>query len=209
MTIKTIRLKQNMGITNQTEREVKTAIIILALFTAGMIVGAGLMRAQSLSINENFIKLFNTYIQYRNSSKSLRIFTYSIASNSIILFLSFLCGLHCFGLPVLSSIPIIRGLGYGMLSGYLMTQYRINGIGYYLLTILPSGIITTAILVLSCTISSVTSYNFAIVVLGKRQTDAKELISYIKKYALFLILTIFNASLDTLISKSFSYLFVF
>lgn len=207
MTIKTIRLKKEIGLTKEWEREVKVAIILLSLFCAGMIIGAGLLRSENST--EEFVNLFNIFIRNRSKLKVHRIFLNSFVVNIIILAFNFLCGLNCIGMSFIFVVPIIRGLGYGMLAGFLINCYKISGIGYYLLTVFPVAVITIAIMVLSCCTSIISSYDIMTTALAKKQSDAKIIFSYLKKYVIYFTITVGAGLVDTIVSKSFSYLFEF
>lgn len=210
MRIKTIRLKKTFGFSEQNDREVKVAIIIISLFAAGMIVGAGISRiADSSVVSDEFLKIFDTFIKNRSELKTSAVFVNSVLADSIILFISFWFGMHCVGLPFITIIPIIRGMGFGMLSGFLIFNYKINGIGYYLLTVFPGGVLSVVIMILSCISAVILSCDYAAVIFGKKQSEPRKLIDYVKKHAVYLILLVFAGLINTVLSKSFSYLFVF
>ncbi len=210
MKIKTIRFRNKIELSGQAEREVKAAIITLALFFAGMIVGAGMMKnLNNTELLNNFSDIFNIYIQNRIELKAYKIFLNSLMFNVLFLIFTFFTGLNCLGIPIVLSIPIIKGIGYGMLSGYLLTFYKMSGIGYYLLTIYPGAMIIVVILVLACSSASNMSIDILSVTLAKRQAESKNMISYIKKFLVYLGITIAACATDAVLTKAFSYLFVF
>ena len=107
------------------------------------------------------------------------------------------------------AIPILHGLGFGLTAGYLIKNYSFNGMGYYLLTIFPSGIITVSAMVLSASLAVTSSCELLSVILEKQQPDSKQLNVYFKKFLLLLITVFISASADTVFTKAFSGLFIF
>ena len=206
MKIKAIRIKNNLSISDRYEREVKASIIILALFCASMIIGAGVFRINN---TDTFDNIFNVLIKTKSDTTTIKLFINSLLINGILLFITFFCGLSCLGLPVISVIPVLQGLGYGMIAGFLIKNYSYNGMGYDLLTVFPEGLITVTITVLSCCTAVISTFDTLSVTLAKQPADANRIIHYIKKYLILLVITIISALVDSLFTKAFSHLFIF
>ena len=208
MKIKAIRIKNNIGFPAEKDREVKGMIIALALFASGMIIGAGILRNGAVDSVSDFNYLFNSYTSSRASQNMLTTFFNSLIVNLMFVFFAFCSGVSCIGLPLSASLPFIRGLGTGMLAGYLYKNYAMSGIGYYLLTIFPGAVIAVSAMLVACNISSFMSADILATVISKKQSDPKELTDYMKKYLFIVLFTIGASAADCILTKAFSYLFL-
>lgn len=207
MKIKTIRIKRSFDIPPERERDVKGMILTLALFAFGMIVGAGLLKSGSSDFIRDFTSVFDLYTEARNSQKIYTVFFHSIAVNTLFLVSAFGFGLSCIGLPVTVLLPVVKGLGMGIVSGYLFSHFAMSGIGYYLLTIFPGAVLTNSALLLACNASSLMSIDILATVTSRRPADTGLVKNYLKKYLILLIVTLIGSVIDAVLTRSFSYLF--
>ena len=206
MKIETIRIKRNLRISEQNDREVKSAIIIISLFCASMIIGAGIFRINDIN---SFDNIFELIFAKKSEAPILKLFFNSISVNFTLLFTTFFCGLSCFGLPIISAIPILQGLGYGIIAGFLIKNYSFSGMGYYLLIIFPSALIIVTTTVLSCCNATVSSFDTLSTMFAKSQSDSSKIIHYIRKFLILSGITVIAALIDAILTKSFSHLFIF
>ena len=207
MKIKTIRIKRSFDIPPERERDVKGMILTLALFAFGMIVGAGLLKSGSSDFIRDFTSVFDLYTEARNSQKIYTVFFHSIAVNTLFLVSAFGFGLSCIGLPVTVLLPVVKGLGMGIVSGYLFSHFAMSGIGYYLLTIFPGAVLTNSALLLACNASSLMSIDILATVTSRKPADIGLVKNYLKKYLILLIVTLTGSLIDAVLTRSFSYLF--
>lgn len=209
MKIKAIRLKNNTDIIGNKEREVKGMIIILALFAAGVIVGSGIFRNGNSELSNELAQVFDTFVTARENQKLYVTFFNSAIINTVFLIIPFIFGLSCVGLPVTAIVAVTKGLGLGIVAGYMFSNFAMSGIGYYLLTIFPGAIIANSILLLGCNCSLFMSTDILSVILSKKQPDANMLSTYLKKYLILLIGSFAASAIDGILTKAFSYLFSF
>lgn len=207
MKIKTIRIKRSYDIPPEKERDVKGMILTLALFAFGMIVGAGLLKSESSDFIRDFVSVFDAYTEARGSQKIYTVFFHSLVVNFLFLVSAFGFGLSCIGLPVTVLLPVIKGLGLGIVSGYLFSHFAMSGIGYYLLTILPGAVLTNSALLLACNGSSLMSMDILATVTSRKTPDGGMIRNYLKKYLILLIVTLIGSVVDAVLTRSFSYLF--
>ena len=208
MTIKTIKFKSINNSDPEKDREVKGLIIAVSLFTAGMIIGAGLLKNSTFN-NPDFITLFNNFIQIRAEQKVYQLFSNSLIVNILFILIVNFAASSCIGIPLAVVIPVIKGLGTGIVAGYLFSEFTINGIGYYLLTILPGSIICNTAILLACNDACFLSADILATVLAKKQSDANILKNYLKRNIVIIILTISSALVECFAVKAFSYMFIF
>ncbi len=210
MKIKTIRFKKTVELSTEQEKEVKNMIIIIALFMAGMIVGSGIIRQGSASeLISDFSSIFNLYIDDRNNQKAYEIFINVFGVNFLFFISTFCTGLSCIGTIMIPLIPVVKGIGYGMLSGYLFSTYSITGMGYYLLTIFPAGIFGATALLSECCTAWIMSKEILLIILSKKQPQGSVATAYLKRFAIYLCLNLAAAAIETILVKAFSYMFIF
>ena len=208
MTIKTIKFKKIGNSDPGKDREVKGLIIAAALFASGMIIGAGLLRSTAFN-NADFASLFENFVQIRAEQKIYQSFINTLSLNLIFVFIINFAATSCVGIPLSVVIPVIKGFGTGIIAGYLFSEFTINGIGYYLLTILPGNIFCNTALILACNDACFLSADILATVLSKKQPDINIIKNYLKRN-LMLILIIISASLiESLSVKAFAYMFIF
>lgn len=208
MTIKAFNFIKINNLKNKNDREVKGMIITLALFAAGMIIGAGLLKYTSNNNNE-FITIFNEYAIMRTEQKAFRTFLNSLAVNLFFIFLINFAGLSCIGIPITVFITLIKGIGLGFFAGYLFSQFSMSGIGYYLITVLPGAVVSNTALLLACNSAVFLSADILAIVLIKKQSDENLIKNYLKKNMLLIIICITASMIDCILIKAFSFMFVF
>lgn len=208
MTIKTIKFKKLNNLDPEKEREVKGLIIAISLFASAMIIGAGLLKSDGYN-SADFTSLFNNFIQIRSEQNLFQLFLNSLLINISCIFVANFAAMSCVGIPIAVFIPVIKGLGTGILAGYLFSEFAINGIGYYLLTILPGGIVGNAALLLACNDACFLSSDILATILSKKQPDDGILKNFIKRNLIIVLLTISSSLIDCILVKAFAYLFIF
>lgn len=205
MTVKAIRIKNRINLTPEKDREVKAMIIMLAVFAATMIIGAGsaVFTAEKSDLNNIIVY----WLTMRTEWNIAQMFINSLVLSLSLLFVIFVSGFSCIGIPVAVSVPILKGIGTGYIAGYLFSYYSAKGIGYYLLSILPSNIISVACLLTACNYSVFLSNDIAACLSGKKTTNDNFIRSYIYKFFILFIFTSFSALADAILAKTFCYFF--
>lgn len=210
MKIKTIRFKKKTDFSSEQEKEIKNMIIIIALFAAGMIIGSGItQKGSSSQFVTDFASIFDIFTANRNDLKAYQVFFNTLTVNFVFLIALFCSGFSCIGIPAILTIPVIKGIGLGVMTGYLFSFYSMNGIGYYLLTIFPSGVISVSMILLASCSSGIMSKELLAIALEKKQPNLSASISYIKRYAVYIVGMVIASAVETVFVKAFSYLFVF
>lgn len=204
MTIKAFNLNKIRSLKNESDREVKGLIITVSLFAAAMIIGAG-----AIEYTSEYTELFNDYLMMRSNEKFHTIFFNSFFVNLCILIIINFAGLSCAGIPVIVFIVITKGLGAGVFSGLLYSQFTLSGIGYYLITVLPVSVITNTALLLACNNSVFTSADILAVSFAKKQADINIIKNYLKKNLIIMLICIFASILDCVLTKSSALTFIF
>lgn len=125
-------------------------LIMMLLFAAGMIIGALSLKKADSYLSGAFSDMFSVYIRSKSGQSLGMNFINSLAVNAAFMLAAFVFGLCAVGLPLICILPIIRGVGIGMLSGYLYSNFALRGLGYCVLVIYPGLIPAIFALLLAC-----------------------------------------------------------
>ena len=133
-------------------------LIMMLLFAAGMIIGAVSLKRADSYLSGAFSDMFSVYIRSKSSQSLGMNFINSLAVNAAFMLAVFVFGLCAVGLPLICILPIIRGVGIGILSGYLYSNFALRGLGYCVLVIYPGLIPAIFALLLACSAGINSSY---------------------------------------------------
>lgn len=123
----------------ETVRTNRGTVLLSLLFLAGMAMGAVYARNAGFDVLKELDFLFAGNFKARSSAPSGTVFLASFASSFLFLLLCFLCGLSMWGAFFIPLIPVFRGFGLGLTSGYLYAVYGGKGILFNLVVILPGA----------------------------------------------------------------------
>ena len=208
MKIKTIRFQKLSNIVFENDREVKGIIICLAFFAGAMIIGAGFIKSITI-FNTEICNIISNFLNIRQELSILSLFFNSILINYCCLLILILFGMSCIGIPFGILIVMLKGFGMGILSGLLFSAYKISGIGYYLLIILPGGIIANSALIFMASSSCFFSSDILSVLMGRKHIDREVISPFLKKGLIMSAVTVSASLIDCIFARLFSYLFVF
>lgn len=167
-------------------------LIMMLLFAAGMIIGAVSLKRADSYLSGAFSDMFSVYIRSKGSQSLGMNFINSLAVNAAFMLAVFVFGLCAVGLPLICILPIIRGVGIGMLSGYLYSNFALRGLGYCVLVIYPGLIPAIFALLLACSAGINSSYEM---LLSLSSVKAQRGEGSIKIYCMrFLIICILYSS---------------
>lgn len=184
--------------------------LFTALFVFGLVIGSAILKSNDSTIATQLASIIESYILKRTSQGYLILFLNSLIPMLIYLYIAFAAGLCAVGIPIVIIEPIIKGLGVGIIAGYLYSTFELQGVGYCLLIIFPAAILSTATLIFACNESFLMSVDI-IKILKDKQYSARENIFklYLTRYSVLTIFVVFIALLDTFFIKAFSGLFNF
>ena len=177
----------------------------------GMCVGALLMRSNAF-INVTDIKnMVNQFITQRSTQSFFVTLLYSFSTSLPILLVAYCCGLFAFGAPVAVLLPFYKGLGLGVISGYLYAHFGMQGVAFSTLIVLPSGFFSSLIYLAACREAFLLSTKlFRVFRDGSVHSSMQEeWRCYTKRFALFFILILICAVFDSVMSELFMRFFAF
>lgn len=175
----------------------------LILFIIGLIAGA--FSAGKAEMMKNVVVQF---LQFRKAAGFSQLLFNSAAVNLAFIIISAFLGFSLIGSPEIYCLLFIRGLGTGALCGYLYSEYGLSGIGYSLLTMLPSMLIFVYSLMMSCKDSSEYSQNaYSKAIKGRGHFENGETKIYLVRQLIYIIIAMFGAVIDSVFALFFSRFF--
>lgn len=144
------RVGRNTGRSLQTHLFDNWRLILLtAFFIGGLAAGAISSKYTDTVVLEKLMTVFGNYSAARGSQSMLATFGNALSSGLLYFLFTFICGLCAVGLPFVAAVPFIRGLGLGMIGGYLYAAQGLAGVGYYALILLPGALLSVVALLLA------------------------------------------------------------
>ena len=151
-----------------------------------------LLRAQRLSRMDNGV--FANALSY-------------FAGDLLFLAVAYIMGLCAGGLPILLLLPVLRGLGIGVVSGWLYMSYGATGVGYAVLVLYPATLISMLVMLAACKESMLMSSDMLLLLGGKLDRAESGLRLYSTRYVVLLMVTAVAAVLDAICFAVFSGIF--
>lgn len=191
-------------------REEWKMLTLVSLFLSGMIIGAISVKHTDNILNARLVIMFSDYTMLRTTQSFFQTFINSFTVCLIFLIIVFIAGLCAVGAPIIAAVPLFRGIGLGVISGYLYTNYSLSGAGFCMTVIFPSAIISTATLLFGCNESFIMSYEIYNIISGKIPNKHGNLFKkYSLRFSILLIIMFISAIIDTITTIVFASKFSF
>ncbi len=184
----------------------KDTFLISLCLIFGLFLGTSVISGEeSLSALKN---MFDGFLLSRKSSTFLLIFVSSFSYQCLWLLISFLCGTNIFGVPFIYLTLTLKGMGLASLGAYLFAEYKLLGVGFYSLIILPKDIVSCLMMISSSKASLVFSRQLysSMKTGGYSQRDLK---LFANKIYLLIIVAFIAALIDATLTYVFIDLFKF
>ena len=188
------------------------SLLLLSLFAFGILLGTYILKQNIDFTDSTLANIINECIKSKKEQSIASNFIDSLKFNLLFLLITFIFGFCAVGTPIITLIPIIKGLGMGLMCGYLYLKYNFSGLGYCVLIIYPGLIISMFALITACNFSMSFSYEMLLSVAGNNKKDSKgeyQLKLFCIRYLIVLVLSILASAVDSITIKLFSGLFSF
>lgn len=186
-------------------------IVFFLLFILGIFWGSNIIKSNSQQTQTLFDSVLSKYTAQRSGQTFFETVVNSLLPLAVLLLGVYFLGTTPFGMPAVFLVPFFRGIGLGVLSGYLYATNGLKGIAYCALTVYPPCVVAVTVLILCC----VESYNMSsdMFSLFRKTTRQIDFLSNFKLYSarfcVFFLITFFSCVLDALLNSGFSHLFGF
>ncbi len=175
-----------------------------AFFAVGIIIGAASLNNESI-LFEKISQIIESYTLLKADQGILMNFCDSLTVSAVFVFINLFLGFSMIGYPLLLFLPFLRGLGIGLVCGYLYSAFKLTGLGYSILVIYPGAIVSTFALFMACNDSCEYSKNaYLKAIRGRGQFEKNETKVYLLRQLVFFGILAASSLLDALFSKIFS-----
>jgi len=182
-------------------------LALLGLYALGLFLGAKTAGHASSGWQARLLELLRAQ---RLSRAGLSAFGSALGyfgTDFLFMLAAFLLGLCAAGLPFLLLLPVLRGMGTGVVSGWLYMACGLPGVGYSVLVLCPAAAVSVLIMLAYCKESMLMSGDM-LLVLGNRQDQMESSLRlYVTRYLVLLLVSILAAALDALCFAAFAGIF--
>ena len=175
--------------------ENKIIIYAVVLYIGGLALGTAFIKLFGVSHIESILKkeliADNTFIS---------LYFYRMSVYLTVFLITVLFGMCIIGYPVIYTVPLVTGAAISIKIAYYYTSYKLKGIGYSLLMIIPEAAAFETLLLYSVNTSCKLSRTIYNTVNKKDMTKDNNLKSYLKYYLIYFILLTCLAAVSALLS---------
>lgn len=115
--------------------------VFAVLFILGLVVGAAVSKGIDDSTFDKLDLLFITNISARLDMSAFDIFVSCFVSYFLFILCVFLAGISAWGLAAVPLLCAFKGFTVGISSALIFSLYRLSGIGFYILVVLPGTVL--------------------------------------------------------------------
>lgn len=115
--------------------------VFAALFMLGLIVGAASSKSFDKSVFDRLDLLFVTNLEARLGMSVADIFIACFVSYFLFILVAFLASLSAWGFAAIPVLAAIKGFTVGVSTAFIFSMYKISGIGFYILVVLPGAVL--------------------------------------------------------------------
>lgn len=162
-----------------------------ALFLLGLIVGAASSKSFDKDTFDKLDLLFVTNIEARLEMSVIDIFISCFVSYFLFILCAFLSAVSAWGSAAIPLLCAFKGFTVGLSTAFIFSLYRISGIGFYILVVLPGTVLFLFTLIKYCSAGFGMSLRyFRLSVFGvKREPELNVNIKRFLKKSLFAFLS--------------------
>jgi uncharacterized membrane protein SpoIIM required for sporulation len=189
------------------ENPLLTALALLLL--VGTISGALFAKGADDSVLQKLDLLFASDVKARTVQSSGSAFVASLGSSFFFVMVCFLLGMSLWGAFVLPIIPLFRGFGFGLASGYLYAAYGFQGVLFNAVVVLPGAFLSMVAILLAAKEGMLFSKKALLGALRREQEKTLSLKAYAVQFGSILILSAAAAAIDLITTVCFTGAFSF
>lgn len=181
------------------------------LLLSGLLIGVLVAKNGNESILDQVSRMFDSFYSVRENQSIGASVINSLKVSCAFWLINVLFGLCIIGIPFVTVIPVIRGLGIGLVTGYIYSIYGIKGIGYCFLIIFPGALISFIALIYAVSDSfKMSLYTLSSCVnSGAPKGGAEKIKIFAVRQIFYLMLFAVSAFIDGIVNKLFAGVFNF
>ena len=124
--------------------------LLMTVFIIGLVFGAMSLRNQGDDYTQKIQSFIMNYFLAKSSQSLFTVFGTALLRDCLFLLIPFIFGLCLIGEPIVWLEPVFRGLGIGLISGYLYRTYNIDGMKFYGIVMLIPFVLSSSIMLAAC-----------------------------------------------------------
>ncbi len=125
-------------------------VCMTASLLLGILIGALLIRNDLLREFTDTSQMLSDFISARTQNSFGVLFAHSFLSSSIYILIAYFLGLFLLGAVPSIVLPAVRGLGIGVVCGYLYATHGLQGVAFSFLIVLPCTFLQCIVFMLAC-----------------------------------------------------------
>lgn len=189
----------------------KEILIFSLLLIIGILFGAFIAKRGNDTVLLQVKNMFNTFYSTRENQGIMTSVLNSVKVSGCFWLANLILGFCIIGFPFTAMMPTIRGLGVGLVTGYIYSIYGLQGVGYCFLVIFPGALISFIALIYAvsdsfkmslCTLSACLNT-------GTQKGGADRIKIFMIRQIFYLILFIIAAFVDGITNNLFAGIFNF
>lgn len=178
-------------------------VILTVLLICGLILGALADKKATGTSAEPLRDIVENYYKVKTEQTFLQNFLSTLGTESVYMGIALIFGVCVAGEPVLWLLPLIKGLGLGMISGYLYQAHAVEGLIYFSAVILFPSVIASASELFACKESILMSRDINRILLKKQNADGVEMFKlYLMRYAVLYGTILFSAAVSAVLTMA-------
>ena len=146
--------------------------------------------------------LISNFIDKKSNPDITEIFIIQMIINALPILISFTNGFVAFGTPIIMLNQCSAGIIIGIINAWTFSAYRLNGVFFSLMSIIPFGLLIMIMLIISSNESVKISKRIAKSILNTDQSERGEVKEFFVKEAIIITITIVITLLQTFIIKT-------
>lgn len=189
----------------------KEILIFSLLLIIGILFGAFIAKRGNDTVLLQVKNMFNTFYSTRENQGIMTSVLNSVKVSGCFWLANLILGFCIIGFPFAAMMPTIRGLGVGLVTGYIYSIYGLQGVGYCFLVIFPGALISFIALIYAvsdsfkmslCTLSACLNT-------GTQKGGADRIKIFMIRQIFYFILFIIAAFVDGITNNLFAGIFNF
>lgn len=181
-------------------------IILTVIFICGLFLGAIAVKNTSDTLADRLQILIENFCLVRSQQSIFVNFLSMFGTECIFLLPAMIFGICVVGEPILWLLPLVKGMGIGIISAYLYSNHSLNGMLYFAVILLAPSVFSVAALLLGCkeSILMTRDINRILFVSNEHGGNTEFLKLYILRYIVLFASILLSSGLGAFLTFAFS-----
>jgi len=171
-------------------------LILTVLTVFGLWCGTKVYISHSVNVSD----LLSISLRLMAERKLIKVCIILLLINLIPIFISFLNGFFAFGMPVSMLSPCLSGVLTGVINAWLFSTYKLNGVFFSLVAVVPFAVAITIMLLVSCNESIMLSGQLTKLIFLKETGERGEVKDFFVRHLIIISVTVAITLLQTVVT---------